>query len=146
MEGMKTIFQEEAKSTTLDPDEQCSVITIYTSACNFMQRQKAGQCPLPTNENLLEALIYNTDIENKLLNEPLVLANDIVSELTGSISYRSFVKGMINNRNLIRHLYEPVYNKRTTERLENLKKMAEQHTQITMKDQIKRTKSKKKNK
>ena len=146
MEGIKTIFQDTQKSASLDPNEQCSVITIYTAACNFMQRQKTGTCPLPTIENVLEAIIYNTDLVNKLKDEPLVLANDVVSELSGTISYREFIIGMINNRNLIKSLYEPVFSKRTAERMENLKKMAEEHAQITMKEQIKRTKSKKKNK
>lgn len=146
MDGMKTIFQEEAKSSELNPEEQCSVITIYTSAANLISRQKIGQSPFPTIEFLLESMIYGTELENKLKDKPLVLAQEIISELSGYISYHQFVTGMINNRNLIRSLYEPTYNKRSTERLDNLKKMAEKHAQIVVKDQIKRTKSKKKTK
>lgn len=145
MDGVKTIFQDaQQKSSSLDHDEECSVITIYTAACNFMQRLKSSSSPLPSVENILEALIYQTSLEDKLIDEPLVLAEDILPLLTGTISYRKFCIGMIKNRNLILSIYEPVYSKRNFEKIENLKKMAEEHTQVTMKEQIKRTKSKKK--
>lgn len=91
MEGVKTIFQDaQQKSSNLDLDEECSVITIYTAACNFMQRLKQSSSPLPTVENILESLIYDTALEDKLSDAPLVLSDDIVPDLTGTISYRKF--------------------------------------------------------
>ena len=143
MDGVKTIFQESQKSSGFDPEEECSVLTIYTAACNFVQRQKGSLCPLPTVENIIETLIYDTKLIDRLRDEPLVLADDISSELSGSINYRKFWLGMIKNKNLILSIYDPVFNKRLIEKIDTLKKMAEEHTQVTMKEQIKRTKSKK---
>jgi hypothetical protein len=91
MENVKTIFQEsQQNNSAFDMEEQCSVLTIYTATCNYMQRSKQNQCPLPTVENILEALIYDTPTEQKLVDEPLVLSDDITSELTGTISYYKF--------------------------------------------------------
>ena len=143
MDGVKTIFQESQKASGFDPEEECSVFTIYTAAWNFIQRQKGSLCPLPTVENIIETLIYDTKLIDKLKDEPLVLADDLSSELSGSISYRKFCIGMIKNKNVILSIYDPVFNKRLIEKIDTLKKMAEEHTQVTMKEQIKRTKSKK---
>ena len=52
-----------------------------------------------------------------------MLADDIVSDLTGTISYRKFCMGMIRNRNLILSIYKPTFSKHNFEKIENLKKM-----------------------
>jgi len=109
-----------------------------------MQRVKNSTNPLPTVENILEAMIFETDIEEKLSSEPLVLAEDIVPHLTGTISYKKFCNGMLKNRNLILSIYKPAFSNLTFEKIEALKKLAEEHHQVSNKEQIKRTKSKKK--
>ena len=145
MEAVKTMFQDaQASSASLDMEEECSIITIYTAVCNYLQRVKQSTSPLPTVESILEALIYDSSIEEKLSSEPLVLADDIVSELTGTISYRKFCIGMLKNRNLINSVYKPSFSKLTFAKIEKLKTIAEEHQAIANKEQIKRTKSKKK--
>lgn len=144
MDAVKTIFQDCQKGPGFDSEEECSVITIYTAACNFIVRMKGSANPLPTIENIIEALIYDTPLVEKLKEEPLVLADDLSADLSGTINFRKFCTGMVKNRNLILSIYEPTFSKHAFEKTENLKKMAEEHTQITMKEQIKRTKSKKK--
>mmetsp|Transcript_32695 Transcript_32695/g.32060 ORF Transcript_32695/g.32060 Transcript_32695/m.32060 type:complete len:144 (-) Transcript_32695:4-435(-) len=142
MEGIKTIFQDaQLNSASLDLDEECSVITIYTAACNFIRRGNLNKCPYPSFENVLEAIIHDTDLEERLSSEPLVLADDIVPDLTGKISYRKFCAGMYRNKHLILSIYKPIVSKSLLEK-RKLHESSKRKETGSKKDDIKRTKTK----
>ncbi|CDW72541.1 UNKNOWN [Stylonychia lemnae] len=84
---------------------------------------------LPPIEAILEVLITKTKAEDKLKDEPLILSTDA---------------GMIRSRTLINDLYEPVFNKRIFQVYDQLKEIASEQTSASVKEQIKRAKTKKK--
>ena len=91
MENVRTLFQEAMGKTTLDPNEQVSLFTIYTSINNLVQRLKHSSFPLPPIEAVVEVLLTKTSAEDKISFIPLVLVNDVTKHLTGStMSYVEF--------------------------------------------------------
>lgn len=68
--------------------------------------------PLPTREQVLEVLMCKSGIVERLKSEAIVLADDAINELSGTISYVEFSQSIVKNRNILNQIYEPVYNKR----------------------------------
>jgi hypothetical protein len=63
----------------------------------------------------MEVLITKTssDAYDRLQREPLVVVSDLVPYLSGNtISYLEFSQGMVNNKTLLRDIYEPMSTQR----------------------------------
>jgi hypothetical protein len=91
MENVRTLFQESMGKTSLDPNEQVSLFTVYTSINNLVHRLKTSSFPLPPIEAVVEVLLTKTNAEDKIALMPLVLVNDVTKNLTGStMSYVEF--------------------------------------------------------
>lgn len=91
MENVRTLFQESMGKTALDPNEQVSLFTIYTSINNLVQRLKTSSFPLPPIEAVVEVLLTKTSAEDKISSMPLVQVNDVTKNLTGAtMSYVEF--------------------------------------------------------
>ena len=73
-----------------------------------------------------------------------MLADEAINELSGTISYVEFSQSLVKNRNILNQIYEPVYNKRIFQVYDQLKEIASEATPVVVKEQIKRTKTKKK--
>ena len=67
---------------------------------------------LPSIENILETLIYATPpiepLVQKLREDPIVTADEVIPGLTGQISYVQFAQSMMKNKSVIKSLFEPV--------------------------------------
>lgn len=94
---------------------------------------------------MIEVLLGKTRAEEKLKEEPLILMSDTQSYLGGNtISFIEFTQGLIKSRTLLNEIYEPVFNKRIFQVYDQLKEIAAEVSTASVKDQIKRSKTKKK--
>jgi len=91
MENVRTLFQEANSASTLNPNEQVSLMLVYTSINNLVQRLKTSSFPLPPIEAIVEVLLTKTDAEEEIKNQPIVLVSDVTKYLSGStMSYVEF--------------------------------------------------------
>jgi hypothetical protein len=60
-----------------------------------------------------------------------------------TISFLEFVQALNKSRSLLNEIYEPVFNKRIFQVYDQLKEIAAEQNAASMKDQIKRAKTKK---
>lgn len=89
-------------------------------------------------------LLSKTKAENKLKDEPLILSSDAQAFLSGNtISFLEFVQALNKSRSLLNEIYEPVFNKRIFQVYDQLKEIAAEVNTGSVKDQIKRQKTKK---
>ena len=109
-----------------------------------MSRLKPQSYPLPPIEAVIEVLLTKTKAEDKLKDEPLVLSADVQTYLSGNtISYLEFTQGIMKSRSLLNDIYEPVFNKRIFQVYDQLKEIAAEVNANSVKDSIKRAKTKK---
>jgi len=100
---------------------------------------------LPAIEAIIEVLLSKTKAEDRLKDEPLILASDAQSFLSGNtISFLEFTQALNKSRTLLNDIYEPVFNKRIFQVYDQLKEIAAEVNANSVKDQIKRSKTKKK--
>jgi hypothetical protein len=89
MENVRKMFQDCQSSTSLNINEESSVYLLYNSISNFITRIKPS-VPLPHMDSVLEILISKTPQMKRLQDEVLVIADDVIPNISGTISYLEF--------------------------------------------------------
>lgn len=90
---------------------------------------------MPPIEAIIEVLLTKTKAEEKLKEEPLILATDAQNFLSGnSISFLEFVQAINKSRTLLNDIYEPVFNKRIFQVYDQLKEIAAEVNANSVKD------------
>lgn len=72
------------------------------------------------------------------------MAEEVIPELNGTISYVQFAQSMMRNKHLINSLFKPIYNKGIMELNDKLKEIAVDYVPLAPKELVKRAKAKKK--
>ena len=91
MENVRTLFQEAQSSQTLNPNDQVSLMLIFTSINNLVQRLRTSSFPLPPIEAIVEVLLSKTDAHDEIKDTPLILISDVTHYFSGStMSYVEF--------------------------------------------------------
>ena len=57
--------------------------------------------PLPSREQVLEVLLCKAGIVERLKSEAVVLADEAINDLSGTISYVEFSQSLVRNRNIL---------------------------------------------
>ena len=135
MENARQCFQEAQSAPQLNPNDQVSLMLIFTSINNLVQRLRTSSFPLPPIEAIVEVLLTKTDAQDDVKDQPLVLIQDVIDHFSGAtISYVEFSQGMIRNRTLLSEIYEPIYNKRVFQVQDMLKEIAAEQAASVVKE------------
>lgn len=147
MDNARQCFQEAQSAPQLNPNDQVSLMLIFTSINNLVQRLRTSSFPLPPIQAIVEVLLTKTDAHEEVKDQPLVLIQDVIDHFSGAtISYVEFSQGMIRNRTLLSEIYEPIYNKRVFQVQDMLKEIAAEQAASVVKEQMKKQKGKKQTK
>lgn len=63
MENARDVFKEAQSASSLNPNEQVSLVLVHTHIGNLIQRLRSGSHPMPHIEAIVEVLLTKTDAE-----------------------------------------------------------------------------------